>query len=60
MLDQPERRLGGMSLIVLGRSAEGGDNGQVGSENRVNGVIGIIEFRQPARRRKMLWKGDNG
>ena len=40
-LDQPERGLGGMYLTVLGTSAEGGDSGQVGRGNRVNGVISL-------------------
>jgi S-adenosylmethionine synthetase len=38
-LDMPARGLGGMYLTVLGTSAEGGDGGQVGRGNRVNGVI---------------------
>jgi S-adenosylmethionine synthetase len=38
-LDDPERGIGGMYLTVLGTSAEGGDCGQVGRGNRVNGVI---------------------
>jgi S-adenosylmethionine synthetase len=38
-LDDPERGAGGMYLTVLGTSAEGGDCGQVGRGNRVNGVI---------------------
>lgn len=41
MLDHPERGLGGMYLTVLGTSAEGGDSGQVGRGNRVNGVINL-------------------
>jgi S-adenosylmethionine synthetase len=41
MLDAPERGLGGMYLTVLGTSAEGGDSGQVGRGNRVNGVISL-------------------
>jgi S-adenosylmethionine synthetase len=41
MLDEPERGLGGMYLTVLGTSAEGGDSGQVGRGNRVNGVISL-------------------
>jgi S-adenosylmethionine synthetase len=41
MLDHPERGLGGMYLTVLGTSAEGGDSGQVGRGNRVNGVISL-------------------
>jgi S-adenosylmethionine synthetase len=40
-LDEPERGLGGMYLTVLGTSAEGGDSGQVGRGNRVNGVISL-------------------
>lgn len=38
-LDDPSRGEGGMYLTVLGTSAEGGDGGQVGRGNRVNGVI---------------------
>ncbi|QDV30292.1 S-adenosylmethionine synthetase [Planctopirus ephydatiae] len=38
-LDDPARGEGGMYLTVLGTSAEGGDCGQVGRGNRVNGVI---------------------
>jgi S-adenosylmethionine synthetase len=38
-LDDPSRGQGGMYLTVLGTSAEGGDCGQVGRGNRVNGVI---------------------
>lgn len=38
-LDDPARGDGGMYLTVLGTSAEGGDCGQVGRGNRVNGVI---------------------
>jgi S-adenosylmethionine synthetase len=38
-LDEPSRGTGGMYLTVLGTSAEGGDCGQVGRGNRVNGVI---------------------
>jgi S-adenosylmethionine synthetase len=41
MLDRPERGTGGMYLTVLGTSAEGGDSGQVGRGNRVNGVISL-------------------
>lgn len=41
MLDAPERGLGGMYLTVLGTSAEGGDSGQVGRGNRVNGLISL-------------------
>ncbi|HEY7710313.1 MAG TPA: methionine adenosyltransferase [Candidatus Entotheonella sp.] len=40
-LDEPGRGLGGMYLTVLGTSAEGGDGGQVGRGNRVNGVISL-------------------
>ena len=40
-LDDPERGEGGMYLTVLGTSAEGGDCGQVGRGNRVNGVISL-------------------
>lgn len=39
MLDDPARGDGGMYLTVLGTSAEGGDCGQVGRGNRVNGVM---------------------
>jgi S-adenosylmethionine synthetase len=38
-LDDPSRGEAGMYLSVLGTSAEGGDCGQVGRGNRVNGVI---------------------
>lgn len=38
-VDDPARGEGGMYLTVLGTSAEGGDCGQVGRGNRVNGVI---------------------
>lgn len=38
-LDDPARGEAGMYLTVLGTSAEGGDCGQVGRGNRVNGVI---------------------
>lgn len=38
-LDDPSRAEGGMYLTVLGTSAEGGDCGEVGRGNRVNGVI---------------------
>jgi S-adenosylmethionine synthetase len=44
-LDEPGRGLGGMYLTVLGTSAEGGDGGQVGRGNRVNGVIA---FNRPS------------
>lgn len=40
-LDEPERGEGGMYLTVLGTSAEGGDCGQVGRGNKVNGVIAL-------------------
>jgi S-adenosylmethionine synthetase len=43
-LDDPYRGEGGMYLTVLGTSAEGGDGGQVGRGNRVNG---IIPFNRP-------------
>ncbi|HSQ58162.1 MAG TPA: methionine adenosyltransferase [Gemmata sp.] len=38
-LDDPSRGEAGLYLTVLGTSAEGGDCGQVGRGNRVNGVI---------------------
>jgi S-adenosylmethionine synthetase len=38
-LDDPARGEAGMYLTVLGTSAEGGDCGQVGRGNRVNGVM---------------------
>ena len=38
-LDDPSRGEGDIYLTVLGTSAEGGDCGQVGKGNRVNGVI---------------------
>lgn len=38
-LDDPARGEAGMYLTVLGTSAEGGDCGQVGRGNRVNGLI---------------------
>ncbi|MGQ9629160.1 MAG: methionine adenosyltransferase [bacterium] len=44
-LDDPERGEKGMYLTVLGTSAEGGDGGQVGRGNRVNGVIA---FNRPS------------
>jgi len=44
-LDERGRGTGGMYLTVLGTSAEGGDCGQVGRGNRVNGVIA---FNRPA------------
>jgi S-adenosylmethionine synthetase len=40
-LDEPTRGEGGMYLTVLGTSAEGGDCGQVGRGNKVNGVIAL-------------------
>ncbi|MBI2845719.1 MAG: methionine adenosyltransferase [Chloroflexi bacterium] len=40
-LDQAGRGEGGMYLTVLGTSAEGGDSGQVGRGNKVNGVIAL-------------------
>jgi S-adenosylmethionine synthetase len=43
-LDDPARGDGGMYLTVLGTSAEGGDGGQVGRGNRVNG---LISFNRP-------------
>jgi S-adenosylmethionine synthetase len=57
-LDDPARGEGGMYLTVLGTSAEGGDCGQVGRGNRVNGVIAL---NRPSRqescesRRENLW-----
>ncbi len=39
--DMPSRGLGGMYLSVTGTSAEGGDSGQVGRGNKVNGVIAL-------------------
>jgi S-adenosylmethionine synthetase len=44
-LDDPGRGEGGIYLTVLGTSAEGGDGGQVGRGNRVNGVIA---FNRPS------------
>jgi len=41
VLDDAQRGAGGMYLTVLGTSAEGGDSGQVGRGNRVNGVISL-------------------
>jgi len=38
-LDRKGRGLEGVYLTVLGTSAEGGDSGQVGRGNRINGVI---------------------
>jgi S-adenosylmethionine synthetase len=40
-LDDPARGEKGMYLTVLGTSAEGGDCGQVGRGNKVNGVIAL-------------------
>jgi S-adenosylmethionine synthetase len=40
-LDDPTRGEDGMYLTVLGTSAEGGDCGQVGRGNKVNGVIAL-------------------
>jgi S-adenosylmethionine synthetase len=40
-LDAESRGAGGMYLTVLGTSAEGGDCGQVGRGNKVNGVIAL-------------------
>jgi S-adenosylmethionine synthetase len=40
-LDDPSRGDSGIYLTVLGTSAEGGDCGQVGRGNRVNGVIAL-------------------
>jgi S-adenosylmethionine synthetase len=37
--DRPGRGIAGMYLTVLGTSADGGDCGQVGRGNRVNGII---------------------
>jgi S-adenosylmethionine synthetase len=37
--DRPGRGIGGLYLTVLGTSADGGDCGQVGRGNRVNGII---------------------
>lgn len=37
--DRPGRGLAGLYLTVLGTSADGGDCGQVGRGNRVNGII---------------------
>jgi S-adenosylmethionine synthetase len=37
--DRPGRGIGGLFLTVLGTSADGGDCGQVGRGNRVNGII---------------------
>jgi len=40
-LDLPGRGLAGTYLSLLGTSAEGGDSGQVGRGNRVNGLIAL-------------------
>lgn len=40
-LDVNGRGMGGLYLTVLGTSAEGGDSGQVGRGNRVNGLISL-------------------
>jgi S-adenosylmethionine synthetase len=40
-LDDPARGNEGMYLTVLGTSAEGGDSGQVGRGNKVNGIIAL-------------------
>ncbi|MDR3402273.1 MAG: methionine adenosyltransferase [Chthoniobacter sp.] len=40
-LDDPGRGAEGMYLTVLGTSAEGGDCGQVGRGNKVNGLISL-------------------
>ena len=40
-LDVQGRGLGGLYLTVLGTSADGGDSGQVGRGNRVNGLISL-------------------
>lgn len=40
-LDKPKRALDGLYLTVLGTSADGGDSGQVGRGNRVNGLISL-------------------
>jgi len=40
-LDEPSRGESGMYLTVLGTSAEGGDCGQVGRGNKINGVIAL-------------------
>lgn len=41
VLDDRRETDGGMYLTVLGISAEGGDSGQVGRGNRVNGLISL-------------------
>jgi S-adenosylmethionine synthetase len=40
-LDLPKRGLAGLYVTVLGTSADGGDSGQVGRGNRVNGLISL-------------------
>ena len=40
-LDDPARGEEGMYLTVLGTSAEGGDSGEVGRGNKVNGVVAL-------------------
>jgi S-adenosylmethionine synthetase len=40
-LDDPARGDAGLYLTVLGTSAEGGDSGQVGRGNKVNGLISL-------------------
>jgi len=40
-LDKPEHGESGVYLTVLGTSADGGDSGQVGRGNKVNGVIAL-------------------
>lgn len=40
-LDDPDRGADGMYLTVLGTSAEGGDCGQVGRGNKINGLISL-------------------
>jgi len=44
-LDVRGRGVGGVYLTVLGTSAEGGDSGQVGRGNGVNGVISLMRPR---------------
>ncbi len=44
-LDRPGRGVDGVYLTVLGTSAEGGDSGQVGRGNGVNGVIPLMRPR---------------
>jgi len=40
-LDRKGRGMGGLYLTVLGTNADGGDSGQVGRGNRVNGLISL-------------------